>query len=136
MQDSHRSVAFYTNFDGADLPQWASNTQSAPQAGGLLEAICEFDLVASTGGDARKLRAAAKSLGLPSGCGANTVREHVQAMPAAQYAEWLIHKWRWKLVREHILQRCDMSTRMLLSCGVPQNECRNRLLQHIKQLHG
>ena len=135
MQDSHRSVAFYSNFENAVAPQWSS-TEPAHPSRDLLHAISRFDLVASTGGDARKLRAAAKSLGLASGCGAERLREHVMAMPAAAYAEWLINKWRWKLVREYILQRCDMSTRMLLSCGVPQAECRARLLQHVRQSRG
>ena len=132
MQDSHRSVAFYSNFEDAVAPQWSSR-QPSHTSNNLLDAISQFDLVASTDGDLRKLRAAAKLLGLASGSGAEKLRKHVMAMPAEEYAEWLITKWRWKLVREFILQRCDMSTRMLLSCGVPQAECRARLLQHVRQ---
>ena len=135
MQDSDRSVAFYTNFQPTCMPNWSAEAEEET-TGGLLQALQTFDVVKSVGNDTRKLRAAAKSLGLPSGVGADCIRQHVASMPAIEYADWLVNTWRWKLVRVFILKHCDMTTRMLLSCGVPQHECRRRLMQHLRQSPG
>ena len=135
MQDSHRSVAFYTNFAALPTPEWTRDTPG-PAPMSLLDALCTFDVVGSVNGDPRKVRAAGKSLGLPSGSGVDAIRARTREMPKVDFATWLIQKWRWKPVRCFILKHCDMTTRMLLSCGVPQQECRARLLQHLTQSRG
>jgi len=140
MHDSNQSIAFYANFDSPPLPTWtvARRPQTPPPALSLLDALGSFDIVAKLNTDTRKLRACLSSMGAdPSSIRTEAdARMYIQSMGKPAFAKWFVRHGKWKFVREVVLANCEMDMRMIFSCGVPQAECRNRLLQEITILHG
>tara|TARA_Y100000817_G_scaffold297767_1_gene274349 strand:+ start:2529 stop:3791 length:1263 start_codon:yes stop_codon:yes gene_type:complete len=135
-----KSVVFYSNHEDAAMVQWQSGdeerdcTDETPPDD-FIAIMSKFDLVAELQGDSRKIRTHMASLEeelgepFPRWKTTQEASEILSSVDAVRYARWALASVKWSIVKAHLLRCCcNMTTRMLLSCGVPQSECRKRVL--------
>ena len=139
LYSTKQSLMFYSNYREAPMVKWQESdddcdcTDSTPPDD-FVDIMSSFDLVSKLNGDTRKIRAHIASLEqslsvtLPKWKTPEEARAALSTVPTDCYAKWVLSNVKWSLVKNHLLDGChNMRTRMLLSCGVPQAECRNRI---------
>lgn len=129
-----KSIVFYKNHSDFAPVQWSSEErEDSEKDDDFVQALSSFDLPTRLN-DNRKIRSQLASLEDHLGCTLGKWKTHeelqliISGLPRADYARWVLYEVKWSLVKQHLLDRCHcMTTRMLLSCGVPQSECRRRI---------
>lgn len=134
MASSKESIVFYQNYPDFAPVKWASDEhEHSDEEDNFVQALSSFDLPARLN-DNRKIRSHVASLEEHLGCTFDKWKTPedlqliISGLPRVEYARWVLHEVKWSLVKQHLLDCCHcMTTRMLLSCGVPQSECRRRI---------
>lgn len=134
MRDAKDSVVFYSNHEGFRPVQWTGEaTEEDAADDNFVKCLSSFNLPAQLK-DTRKIRGHVASLEEHLGCAFDKWKTHdelsaiIARISSIDYAIWVLYEVKWSLVKNHLLKCCHcMTTRMLLSCGVPQSECRRRI---------